>query len=96
MLQLPKQTELVVFNNGTLPHNPHWFAMVLNTENGRKWLENFRKKNRHLSVKVYHRHSNRRLAFEQMGRDYDHSYAAHNITRKFAEKLALYLYKKER
>lgn len=96
MLQLPKQTELVMFNNGQVKfggQKSHWFALVLNNENGQKWLENFRKKNRHLIVKVYNRHSNRRKAFELMGRNYDRSYAAHNIPRKFAERMALYIEK---
>lgn len=94
MLQLPKQTELVMFNNGQVKfggHKSHWFALVLNNENGQKWLDNFRKKNRHLTVKVYNRHSDRRKAFNEMGRDYDNSYAAHNIPRKFAERMAVYI-----
>ena len=97
MLQLPKQTELVMFNNGQVQfggHKSHWFALVLNTENGRKWLENFRKKNRHLKVTVFNRHSDRRKAFKLMGRDYDRSYAAHNIPRKFAERMAVYIERK--
>jgi len=95
-LQLPKQTELVMFNNGQVKfggYKSHWFALVLNTENGRRWVENFRKKNRHLKVKIYNRHSDRRKAFRLMGRDYDHSYAAHNIPRAFAERMAVYIEK---
>jgi len=101
MLQLPKQTELVMFNNGVesgpyKKQKSHWFAMVLNNENGRQWVKNFRNKNRHLKVTVYCRHSDRRKAFELMGRDYDHSYEAHNIPQKFAERFAVYVDKNPR
>jgi hypothetical protein len=98
MKVLPKQTELVMFNDGTFRfgrEKSHWFAMVLNNENGRKWIKNFRQKNRHLKVSIYNRHSDRRKAFELMGRDYDNSYAAHNIPQKFAERFALYIEEKE-
>jgi hypothetical protein len=99
MLQLPKQTELVMFNNGQVKfggQKSNWFAMVLNNENGRKWISNFRKKNRHLSVKVYNRHSDRRLAYKLMGKNYDTSYEAHNVTKNAAEKFAVYIYPKTR
>ena len=92
-MALPKnQTSLVEFNKGG--YEAQWFAVVKNTEAGRKWIENLRKKNPHLKVWPRGRHSDRRLAYKTLGRNYDKSYPEHTIPLRVAERLAVYLYKK--
>jgi hypothetical protein len=85
------QTDLVVFNNGKQPKNPHWFAMVLNTEAGREWVKKFKKKNPQYKVKCRYRHSDRRLAYQLAGKDYDRSYPEHVVPKEFAERMAVYI-----
>jgi len=88
---MKKQTDLVVFNNGKQPRHPHWFAMVLNTEAGQEWVKKFKKKNPQYKVRCRYRHSNRRLAYQLAGRDYDRSYREHVIPKQFAERMAIYV-----
>lgn len=84
------QKNLVVFNDGS---HGHWFASVLNTENGINWTDKFKKKNPHLSVRKRFRHSNRRLALSLVGKKYI-SYTQNEAPAKTAERFVLYLTKK--
>ena len=43
-LKVKPQIETVIINDGKQPLDPHWFAMVKNTAEGRAWLKEFRKK----------------------------------------------------
>ncbi len=87
------QKDLVVFNNGT---HGRWFASVLNTENGRNWTDRFKKKNPKYSVTKRYRHSDRRLAYELAGKDYDRAYAEHVVPAATAERFVLYLTQRKR
>ena len=95
-LKVKPQIETVIINDGKQPLDPHWFAMVKNTPEGRLWLKEFRQKNRHLKVTRYCRHSDRKFVYnELMGLNYDYEYAAHNITQQYAERLAVYIERKD-
>lgn len=93
MNRLPKQTEMIKFNNGT--YGANWFALVLNTPEGLKWIENFKKLNPHLSVNLRGRHHDRRLAYQLAGKDYDRAYAEHVVPKTTAERFAVYTSQKE-
>lgn len=93
MKLLPKQTEMVKFNNGT--YGASWFALVLNSSEGLKWIENFRKNNPHLAVKLRGRHSDRRLAYNLAGKDYYGTYREHTVPKATAERFAVYTSQKE-
>ena len=84
-----KQEELVVFNDGS--YGAYWFASVLNTENGRSWTDRFKEKNPRFKVKKRFRHSNRRLAYNLAGKDYNRAYAEHVVPAATAERFVLYL-----
>ena len=58
MNTLPTQNELVTFNTGEFAGK--WLARVKNTENGRRWIQQFRDKNRKLKVTIYGRSPDRR------------------------------------
>jgi len=89
-MALPQnQTDLVVFNNGT--YDANWFACVINNDAGRKWVETLRKKNPKYYIKCRGRHSNRRTAYENMGRDYDRCYREHIIPLKYSDRFVVYM-----
>ena len=90
MKALPKQTELVKFNNGEF--DGHWFARVKNTENGWRWINNFRQKNRKLKVTLYGRSPNRRSRCVNSKSRYYANYHKPSI----AETIVVYIDKKPR
>jgi len=85
------QIELVRFNNGK--ERGRWFAIILNNENGRKWIKNFKKKNPQCKIKLRYRYSDRRLAYQLAGKNYDTAYEAHDVPAKFVHSLEMYVSK---
>lgn len=86
-----KQENLVVFNDGTITAS--WFASVLNNDNGRNWIKQFRKKNPKYRVTVRARSADRKNAFLKAGRTINDYYCSsqHDCPHTSADRFVLYL-----
>jgi len=80
---------VVLFNDGNQPRNPHWHAMVKNTARGRKWITEFKEKNPQLRVKLRGRHHDRKFVYELAGKRYWHG-TQNDIPLMYAERIAVY------
>ena len=81
----------VTINNGKQPRNPSWFAMVMNTKDGRNWEKEFKQKNPHLKVTLRGRHHDRKFVCELRGTKYNYYVGAQNdVPLALAERLAVY------
>ena len=88
-LKVIPQVKTVIINDGKQPLNPHWYAMVKNTQQGRSWVKEFKEKNPHLKVTLRGRHHDRKFVSELADKRY-RSGTQNDVPLMYAERLAVY------